>query len=189
MKQLYCKTVEDWQTWLAQHHQEVAEIWLVFYKKDMGDQTLVYAQALDEALCYGWIDSLIKKIDEEKYARKFTPRKMVSKWSAINKKRVQELIAEGRMTPAGQAVIDAAKANGCWDKPDRPPVLPAKMPPAFAQALQKNQTAHRHYEQLAAGEKKRYILWIATARRVETQNKRIQEAVKLLKNGEKLGLK
>jgi uncharacterized protein YdeI (YjbR/CyaY-like superfamily) len=189
MKQLYCKTIQEWREWLTQHHRTVAEIWLVFYKKSGSEQTLDYAQALDEALCYGWIDSLIKKIDAEKYVRKFTPRHEVSKWSAINKKRVLELIAEGRMTPPGQDVVDAAHANGCWNKADRPLLVAVDMPDIFQQALHLHPAAQRHFDQLPASEKKRYIIWIAMAKRPETQNRRTEEAIRLLKKGEKLGLK
>lgn len=188
MTQLICKTIEDWRKWLKQNYHKVDEVWLVFYKKGAGEQSLDYDSALDEALCYGWIDSIIKKIDDTKYARKFTPRNEISKWSEINKKRVERLAKAGRMTEAGLAVVKAAKANGCWDKPDRPPVIPDSSPELIA-ALKRNKRAAASFDRLAPSHQKQYIMWIAMAKRQETREKRIKEAIVLLEKGEKLGLK
>jgi uncharacterized protein YdeI (YjbR/CyaY-like superfamily) len=188
VNQLLCKTIEQWRNWLKQNHRIVDEIWLVFYKKGAGEQSLDYDGALDEALCYGWIDSIIKKIDETKYARKFTPRNEISKWSEINKKRVARLIKAGRMTEAGLAVVKAAKGNGCWDKSDRPPIV-TEVPVELEVALKKNKKARENFGQLAPSHQKRYILWITTAKRQETRDRRIREAIALLTKGEKLGLK
>ena len=170
MTHLLCKTIEEWRKWLKQNHRKVDEVWLVFYKKGAGEQSLDYDSALDEALCYGWIDSIIKKIDDTKYARKFTPRNEVSKWSEINKKRVERLIKDGRMTEAGLAVVKAAKANGCWDKSDRPPTIP-KVSPELIIALKRNKKAAANFDQLAPSHQKQYIMWIATAKRPETKRK------------------
>lgn len=188
MNQLLSTSVEDWRKWLKQNHRGGDEIWLVFYKKGTGKQTLDYGSALDEALCFGWIDSLIKKIDDTKYARKFTPRNEVSKWSESNKKRVARLIKDGRMTKAGLAVVKAAKANGCWDKPDRPPAV-TEVPSEFLAALKQNKAARENFNQLAPSHQKQYTMWIATAKRPETREKRIKEAIVLLEKGQKLGLK
>jgi uncharacterized protein YdeI (YjbR/CyaY-like superfamily) len=188
MTHLLCTTLSDWRKWLKQNHHKVDEVWLVFYKKGAGEQTLDYDSALDEALCYGWIDSIIKKIDDTKYARKFTPRNKISKWSESNKKRVERLIKNGRMTEAGLAVVKAAKANGCWDKPDRPPTV-TEVPAEFEAALKKNKAARESFNQLAPSHQKQYIMWVAMAKRPETRDKRIKEAIILLEKGEKLGLK
>jgi uncharacterized protein YdeI (YjbR/CyaY-like superfamily) len=188
MKQLYCKTRQEWRNWLKRNHHKEQGIWLVFYKKDTGKPTIDYRDALDEALCFGWIDSIIKKIDATKYERKFTPRNKISNWSDINKKRVEQLIKEHKMTDSGYAIIKIAKANGCWDKSDRPP-LPTQMPKEFQVALNRNRTALNHFNRLAPGFQKRYQLWIATAKRPETKDKRIREAILLLEQGQKLGLK
>jgi len=188
MNQLFCKTIEEWRKWLKQNHRKVDEVWLVFYKKGAGEQSLDYDSALDEALCFGWIDSIIKKIDDTKYARKFTPRNQISKWSEINKKRVERLIEDDRMTQAGLAVVKAAKANGCWDRPDRPPTV-TEVPAELQAALRQNKKAREYFGQLAPSHQKRYILWIATAKRQETKEKRVREAVALLEKGKKLGLK
>ena len=186
--QLLCKTITDWRKWLRQNHRRVDEVWLIFYKKGAGEQTLDYDSALDEALCFGWIDSIIKKIDDTTYARKFTPRNEVSKWSESNKKRVERLIKDGRMTEAGLAVVKAGKANGCWDKPDRPPIV-TEVPAELKAALKKSKKAREIFSKLAPSHQKQYIMWIAMAKRPETREKRIREAIVLLEKGEKLGLK
>jgi uncharacterized protein YdeI (YjbR/CyaY-like superfamily) len=188
MNQLFCKTIADWRKWLKQNHRKVGEIWLVFYKKGAGEQTLDYGSALDEALCYGWIDSIIKKIDDTKYARKFTPRNQISKWSEINKKRVGRLTKDGRMNEPGLAVVKAAKANGCWDKSDRPPTV-TKVPAELLAALKKNKKAGEIFNKLAPSHQRQYIMWIAMAKRQETKEKRAREAIALLEKGQKLGLK
>jgi uncharacterized protein YdeI (YjbR/CyaY-like superfamily) len=188
VNQLLCKTIVEWRKWLKQNHRKVEKVWLVFYKKGAGEQALDYDSALDEALCYGWIDSIIKKIDDTKYARKFTPRNRISKWSEINKKRVARLIKAGRMTEAGLAVVKAAKANGCWDKPDRLPTV-TEVPAELQAALKKSKKAREIFNQLAPSHRTQYIMWIAMAKRPETREKRIKEAIALLEKGEKLGLK
>jgi uncharacterized protein YdeI (YjbR/CyaY-like superfamily) len=190
VKKLDCDSMEAWREWLKDHHRGEKEIWLVFHKKGGGKSPLDYDATLDEALCWGWIDSLIKNIDDETYARKFTPRNEVSKWSAINKERVERLTREGRMTKAGLAVVRAAKANGCWDKPDRPPAIDTEaMPVEFEEALERNREARGHFESLVPSQRKRYIMWIALAKRPETRAKRIAEALALLEKKETLGLK
>ncbi len=183
-----CRTIAEWRKWLKQNHRKVDEIWLVFYKKGAGVQSLDYDAALDEALCVGWIDSLIKKIDDAKYARKFTPRNQVSKWSEINKKRVERLIKDGRMTEEGLAVVKAAKANGCWEKPDRPVTIP-DFSPELMTALKQNKKAAANFDKLAPSHQKRYMMWVAMAKRPETKEKRIREAIELLEKGRELGLK
>jgi len=127
-------------------------------------------------------------LDETKYARKFTPRNDNSKWSEINKRRVEKLIATEQMTKIGLAKIDTAKKNGMWDKPDRPNIS-FEIPAEFEEALQKNPKAREFFEQLAASYQKQYIAWVAMAKRAETRDKRIEEAIGLLAKGEKLGMK
>jgi len=185
---LYFQNIEDWRSWLAQNHHKSAGVWLVFYKKEFGKPTLEYEEAVEEALCFGWIDSIIKNVDEQQYLRKFTPRKPESKWSELNKKRVQKMIELGRMTKAGAAKIEAAKKSGWWDKPDRPQIS-IRMPEEFRLALEEQKTAKTFFDQLAPTYQKQYILWIQMAKRTETRERRIKEALILLAKGEKLGLK
>ena len=188
MDEIYFKNAAEWRTWLAGNHNKFPGIWLVFYKKETGKPTLVYEHAIEEALCYGWVDSIIRKIDEEKYVRKFTPRKDNSKWSESNKKRVERLIKQNCMAEPGLSKVAIAKENGMWDKPDRPQIS-LELSKEFKSALDKNHRAKQNFEDLASSYQKHYIAWIVVARKPETQTKRIKESIRLLESGEKLGLK
>lgn len=188
MKQLYVTDRGKWRRWLSQHYATEAGIWLVFYKKETSKPTIAYEDAVEEALCFGWVDSIIKKIDAEKYARKFTPRKDKSNWSELNKKRARKMIKEGLMTDAGEAKIEAAKKNGLWGRAAAAGIS-FEMPLEFTRALAKNKKAIGNFEKLAASYRKHYIGWINTAKRAETKKKRIKEAIHLLEKGERLGLK
>jgi uncharacterized protein YdeI (YjbR/CyaY-like superfamily) len=188
MNQLFCRTSSEWRSWLKANHGSVKEVWLVFLKGANADQELTYEQSLDEALCYGWIDSLIKRIDDERYARKFTPRKPVSKWSEVNKRKVTELERQGRLKAPGKAVVAAARENGCWDGLGRLPILD-EPPPELAKALAGNMKARDFFMSLAPSYRTRYIMWIASAKRPEIRLKRAQEVVQRLADGMKPGLK
>lgn len=188
MKPIYLKTAAEWRAWLQQHHASESQVWLLFYKQDQRMPSIAYEAAVEEALCFGWIDSVIRKIDEASYARKFTPRKENSKWSESNKKRVAKLIASQRMAEDGLAKIEAAKKNGMWDKPDRPSI-DLKMPADFAGALTASPKANAFFAQLAPSYQKQYLAWIAVARRRETRENRIAASIALLEKGEKLGMK
>ena len=189
MKTIEFKNPSEWQAWLSENHDKENEIWLIFHKKATGIPCIEYKDSLDEALCFGWVDSLIKKIDEEKYARKFTPRKDNSKWSLVNKKRVEELIQDGRMTEHGLKKVNAAKQSGNWDSPTQKPKFDLTMPPEFIEALQNNPQAETTFNNLTSSQQKQYLLWIVTAKRPETRDKRIKESIQLLAEGKKLGLK
>jgi uncharacterized protein YdeI (YjbR/CyaY-like superfamily) len=188
MKQLYVTNRDQWRDWLSRHHAMEAGIWLVFYKKETSKPTIDYEKAIEEALCFGWIDSIIKKIDAEKYVRKFTPRKEQSKWSNLNKKRVEKMIKQGRMTEVGLKKIKAAKKSGLWDQDPRPQIS-LDVPPEFARALARSKKAKKNFEQLASTYRRHYIGWIVTAKRPETRERRIAESIALLEKGKKLGLK
>src|SRR5262244_2502021 len=108
MKRLYVTNREKWRAWLKKHFQSETEIWLIYYKKHTGRPRISYDHAVEEALCFGWVDSIVKKIDDETFAQKFTPRRDGAKWSALNKRRMLKLIREGRMTESGLAKIDLA---------------------------------------------------------------------------------
>jgi len=151
--------------------------------------SIEYETSVEEALCYGWVDSIIKKLDETKYARKFTPRKDDSKWSPSNIKRVNKLINEGKMREYGLKKIKAAKRSGKWDDPVQRPELSFEMHPEFAQALKDNKQAKETFDNLAPTYKKQYLGWIEVAKRPETREKRIRESIRLLAAGKKLGLK
>jgi len=188
MKQVYVKTRNEWREWLNQNHDKSSGIWLVFYKKQTGKPTLEYDDAVEEALCFGWIDSIIKKIDDEKYVRKVTPRKAVSRWSELNKKRITNLTKQGLMTDVGIAKVKEAKVSGLWDKPDRPQIS-FDIPKELENALAKNRKAKNFFDQLAPSYQKQFINWIAVAKRLETKERRLRESIALLEQGEKLGMK
>ncbi|MFH1213578.1 MAG: YdeI/OmpD-associated family protein [Candidatus Neomarinimicrobiota bacterium] len=189
MKQLYFTTSGQWREWLADNHDKESVVWLIFHKTSARRPSLDYEKAVGEALCFGWIDSIIKNVDEITYVRKFTRRNEHSKWSEINKRRVAKLISEKRITPAGMKLVELAKANGNWDKSDRPPQVSSEIPAEFRAALVHNNLAMENFKSLAPGHQKQYIIWIALAKRPETKQKRIAESLQLLEKGEKLGLK
>lgn len=186
-KTLYVTTREEWRAWLAKHHQSESEVWLVYYKKQTGRPRIPYDDAVEEALCFGWIDSIVKRIDDAKFAQKFTPRKDCTKWSALNKGRVRKLIREGRMTKAGLAKIDVVLLG------DEPQAKPAKgkfaLPRFVRQALMANQKAWEYFQNLAPSYRRLYIAWIMDAKKEETRARRLREAVARLAQKRKLGLK
>ena len=188
MKQLYVKSSQEWRQWLSANHQSESEVWLIFYKKASGEPSLEYETAVEEALCFGWIDSIIKKIDDHRYARKFTPRKDNSKWSESNKKRIAKLIDDGRITEYGLAKVEIAKQNGQWDKDDRPQIG-LTIPAELKKALASNKKAKEFFNALAPSYQKQYIGWISAAKRPETKDKRVQESIALLENEQRLGLR
>ena len=188
MKEMHVTTRSEWRKWFVQNHDKSSGIWLIFYKKHTGKSTLEYDAAVEEALCFGWIDSIIKKIDEEKYARKFTPRKRDSHWSKLNRKRVEKVIREGRMTAHGLVKIEAAKKSGLWDENERPEIN-VQMPEELDDALAQNIKAKGYFDQLAPSYQKHFMLWILTAKRKDTKERRVEESIRLLEQGRKLGLK
>ena len=189
MTQLYVKNRIEWGKWLKKNYNKVNVIWLVFYKKETRKPSLSYDDAVEEALCYGWIDSLVKKIDEEKYVRKFTPRKNNSVWSDLNKKRVKKLIKDGSMTEFGLQKINAAKKSGWWNKTIEPPKVCYDPPNEFISALKKNSKAKSNFDNSSLSDKKRYYMWINIAKKKETRERRIKESIEMLSKNEELGLK
>ncbi|PYS32476.1 MAG: hypothetical protein DMG14_34455 [Acidobacteria bacterium] len=177
---------ESWRAWLAENHASMKEVWVVFPKKHTGEQCMSYEESVEEALCYGWIDSIIKRIDDTNYARKFTPRTDNQNWSELNKKRVAKCIREGRMTEIGLGKIRYSDA----ERPPRPArSKAAPVPPFMLEALQTNPQASKNFSALAPSHQRHYTLWITTAKREETRGRRLKEAMKLLSQNKKLGLK
>jgi uncharacterized protein YdeI (YjbR/CyaY-like superfamily) len=175
---------DSWRAWLEGNFESCSELWLVFFKKHTGKQSISYDAAVEEALCFGWIDSLIKRLDEDRFARKFTPRTDATKWSASNLKRVEKLKAEGRMTEAGLAKLDPSV------KPIIPPSkTPVEVPSYFRDALAENDEAGSFFEQLAPSYRRHFVLWVDSAKREETRNRRLTEAITLLSKKQKLGMK
>jgi uncharacterized protein YdeI (YjbR/CyaY-like superfamily) len=158
-------------------------VWLVFHKRQTGQPSIAYDDAVNEALCLGWIDSLVKRLDDDRYARKFTPRKPDSRWSTANRKRFAQLQASGRLMPAG---LKRAPTERSGDAP-RPSL--SKVPRYIQQALSSRPAARNYFESLAPSCRRMYIAWIDSAKQPETKARRLREAVDLLAAGKKLGLK
>jgi len=188
MKELQFATPDAWRRWLARNHDREHGVWIVFTKKGAEKTSMDYGAALDEALCYGWIDSIIRRIDDRRYARKFTPRRDRSVWSEINRKRVAQLIRQKRVTAAGFQAIQSSRRAGLWVAPTRPAVT-ARAPKEFLQALKDHPIATAHFNALAPGQQRRFITWVAMAKRPQTRQARIRESIQLLRRKEKLGLK
>ena len=182
LKSLDVQTLEQWRSWLADHHGSESEVWLIFHKRHTGRPSIAYQDALDEALCFGWVDSLIKRLDDARYARKFTPRKPDSRWSDVNRKHYARLKASGRLKAPG---LDRAPTDRSYDKPP----APSTVPEYIQKALQSKPKAQRHFKNLAPSHRRHYIGWIDAAKRQETKMRRLQEAITMLVAGKTLGLK
>jgi uncharacterized protein YdeI (YjbR/CyaY-like superfamily) len=178
---------DQWRTWLAENHAAAKEIWLVFYKKHTGRPGLTYVEAVEEALCFGWIDGILKRIDDEKHTVRFSPRRRNSIWSEQNKTRVGRLIQEGRMTETGLARVNEAKTNGQWDQAALREDT-TLVPPELTAALAQNAKARQSFAKLAPCYRKQFIYWVGSAKRDETRQARVVEAVRLLACGKRLGI-
>jgi uncharacterized protein YdeI (YjbR/CyaY-like superfamily) len=190
IKMLYVTSRSEWRDWLAGHYESETEVWLVYYKKHSGQPRIPYDDAVEEALCFGWIDSIVKRIDREKFAQKFTPRRDCTNWSAINLRRVRKLMREDRMTQAGLAKVDLATL----DKKPQPKAIQKKkgelaIPRFVKQALTVSPRAWENVQNLAPSYRRLYILWIMDAKKAETRERRLREAISKLERNEKLGLK
>jgi uncharacterized protein YdeI (YjbR/CyaY-like superfamily) len=183
MKTLHVETLAQWRTWLAGHHKSASEVWLVFHKRHTGSVSIAYEDAIAEALCFGWVDSLIKRLDDERFARKFTPRKPDSKWSNTNVERYAKLKAGGRLMPAG---LSRAPSGRTYNKPT---LSATRVPRYIRNAFRKSPKAAVHFKNLAPSYRRQYIGWIISARQQETRMRRLQEAIRLLAARKKLGLK
>jgi len=183
LKTLDVRDCEQWRDWLAKHHDSESEVWLVFYKRQTGRPSIAYGDAVNEALCFGWIDSLVKRLDDDRYARKFTPRKPDSRWSTANRKRFAQLKVGGLLAPAG---LKRAPTGQSYDAA-RPSL--SKVPQYIQQALRSRPAAWNYFESLAPSYRRLYIAWIDSAKQEETKMRRLREAIGLLAAGKKLGLK
>ena len=186
--ELYVVNRSDWRKWLNRNHNTEREVWLVYFKKHTEKPRIPYDDAVEEALCFGWIDSLVKRVDDEKYIQKFSPRKARSTWSELNKKRAEKMIAEGKMTEAGIIKIEEAKKSGEWFRKTaaRKELV---IPPFIQEVLNSNQKAKENFNKLAPTYKRHYIGWITSAKREETRVRRLKESLELLEQNKKLGLK
>ena len=171
-----------WRQWLAKHHASSPGIWLVRHKQHSGVASMPYEDVVCEALCFGWIDSLVKRLDEDRFAIKVTPRKPTSKWSGPNRKRWKQLKAAGRLARPGLA---AAPTESTYEPRPTIPELPAYI----AKAFKAHPKAWQSFQALARGYRRDFVVWIHIAKRPETRERRIRESIELLSAGKKLGLK
>ncbi len=182
------KNRKDWRDWLRRNHDSKPEVWVVFFKKTSPQTNLSYNDAVEEALCFGWIDGVKRSIDEHRYMHRFSPRKPDSKWSPSNRERVRRMLDAGLMTAAGKQAVARAKQRGCWDPPATSPG-PLPMPPAFDQRLKRDKKARTFFDSLPPSYRRQYVDWVASAKREDTEKRRIGEAIELLRRGAKLGMR
>lgn len=172
----YCPSdQQEWRDWLKQNHSRQGSVWLILYKINSEKFNLSWSDAVDEALCFGWIDSTRRPINEEKFMQFFSQRKPKSNWSRINKEKVEKLIADGKMSEAGINSIEVAKENGSWTFLDD--IEDLVIPPDFATELAAHSVANEFYQNLSKSIKKQILYWLASAKREETRRKRLQTII------------
>jgi uncharacterized protein YdeI (YjbR/CyaY-like superfamily) len=167
---------DEWRAWLQANHAAEKEAWLLIHKKHATEAGVSYEEALEEALCFGWIDGLMRSVDENTFTLRFSPRKLRSIWSEGNKRRVERLIEQGRMTEAGMAAVRQAQQNGEWDKATEREDT-SVLPPELEEALQRDARIWLKWESLAPSLRRQYTHWVASAKTEETRQRRIRETV------------
>jgi uncharacterized protein YdeI (YjbR/CyaY-like superfamily) len=172
-----------WRLWLAEHYASAHEVWLVLYKKACGLPSVTYEEAIEEALCFGWIDGLIRGIDEQRHTRRFTPRLPGSRWSAVNLARVRKIVAEGRMTPIGLALLPSDWQE---DTPKPAPPPPDSLPEFIQTALESAPGLRVKFDTLTPGLRRIYLRYILDAKREETRLKRLTFVLDHVERGEKI---
>lgn len=180
-EELFLDSRPAWRAWLEKNQERTGGIWLAIAKKHA--EGLHYEEAVEEAVCFGWVDSVLNRYDADRYLLWFSPRRPGSNWAASNKERADRMIAEGRICPAGLKAIELAKEDGSWDR--LTPVDDLVVPPELEAALKRKRKARELFESLAPSHKKQYIYWIAEAKRDETRKRRVAETVRMLAEGKK----
>jgi uncharacterized protein YdeI (YjbR/CyaY-like superfamily) len=175
LKPFHARTRAAWRRWLERNHARSPGVWLVSYKKATGKPFVPWSEAVDEALCFGWIDSLRRPLDAERFQQLFTPRKPRSGWSAINKRKVAALVRAGLMTPAGLAKVEAAQRDGSWTRNDAVEAL--EVPEDLAVALARNPAAARNFGTLPPSARRGLLGWIHEAKKPETRARRVADTV------------
>jgi uncharacterized protein YdeI (YjbR/CyaY-like superfamily) len=179
----YPENPAQWRNWLEKNHEKEDAVWVIFYKKNASQPTLTWSEAVDVALCFGWIDSIKQKLDGERSIQFFSKRKPGSTWSKINKDKIERLAAEGLITKAGWACVDIAKQNGSWELLDAVELL--TVPADLQAALEAKQDALAYFESLSKSTKKMLLQWLVLAKRQETRQKRIEEIATLASKKQK----
>jgi uncharacterized protein YdeI (YjbR/CyaY-like superfamily) len=174
---IHPKDRAEWRAWLAKHHTRNEGVWLVSYRKAAGKPTVSYDEAVEEALCFGWIDSKPGKLDDERTMLWYSPRKTGSAWAKTNKARVEKLIAQNLMTPAGLAKIEAAKQDGSWNRLDAVDAM--EIPPDLEKAFAAWPNAKQNFEAFPRSIKRGILEWVTSAKKPETRSKRVEETARL----------
>lgn len=174
---LYFKNAQEWRDWLHDHHRVYSGVELIFYKVDSGFESMRWEEAVQVAICYGWIDSTVRKLDEHGRKQVFTPRKPKSVWSKVNKNYIEQLLRDGLMHESGLAVIEIAKKNGSWESLDQ--VEDLKVPDDLQAAFDQNPVASDNFHNFSKTYRKSYLYWLNHAKREETRKNRIEEIVRL----------
>ena len=177
VEMFYAKDSKTWHQWLEKNHAVKKSVWLIYFKPGTGKTRVSYNDAVDEAICFGWIDSRPNTLDAERSMQFFAPRNRKSNWSKVNKERVARLTKEKRMQPAGLKIIEEAKRNGAWDALND--VEEMKIPVDLQRALKQNANAFTYFMAFPRSSKKNILEWIHNAKQSETRNKRIEETVRL----------
>ncbi len=189
-KATHPKNRKQWREWLEKNHQTSPGVWFTYFKKETGKPRVSYAEAVEEALCFGWIDSLPRKLDEERTMLKFTPRKPKSVWSQLNKTRIEKLINDKLMMPAGAASIAIAKQNDSWDTLTASDTAAAtnQLPDDLNKLFSKNKKAKENFQQFSFSIRKQFLAWIDSAKRPETRLQRLKQTVLMAAANRKPGL-
>ncbi len=177
LPELYFKTAQEWRSWLHEHHNTAKGVYLIFYKVNSQIPSMRWEEAVKVALCYGWIDSTVKKLDDERRRQYFTPRKPKSVWSKLNKSYIEDLTAKGLMHKSGINIITIAKENGSWVALDD--VENLIVPQDLQTAFSLNPNAFINYNNFSPSYRKAYLYWLFQAKRKETRQKRILEIIRL----------
>lgn len=185
-----CETIEpatrgEWRQWLAGHHESAREVWLVWHRKQGPPEGISLTEAMSEALCFGWVDSRLRPIDQERSALRFTPRSPAGGWSQANKRRIDRLMADGLMTEAGRRVVEAARHDGSWEAPDAVGAL--RVPQDFADAMAANELAGHRFKAFPPSTQKVSLWWVCSAKQAETRALRIAQVVRLAAQNKALG--
>ena len=190
-KTTHPKTRIEWRKWLEKNHSTSPGVWMIYYKKETGKREFNMADAVEEALCFGWIDSIAQKLDDERTMQKFTPRKSNSVWSKLNKQRIEKLIEQKLMNSAGLSKIEEAKKNGSWEALNSSDFHAKNnsLPDDLEKVLLKNKKALENFQAFPQGYRKRFLFWIDSAKTPETRAARIKQTFLMAVANKKPGLK
>jgi uncharacterized protein YdeI (YjbR/CyaY-like superfamily) len=178
LPELSLRDAAEWAAWLEEHHTTESEVWVVYWKKATGKPSIAWAEAVEVALRFGWIDGIVRTLDEERYMQRWTPRRPKSKWSLVNKKTALRLIAEGRMSPAGLATVEAAKASGEWDRAYTVQKA-TPLPPDLREAIGRDPEAKNAAGRLSRTRHERWLAWLDGTEGA-TRTRRINRIVRAL---------